>query len=169
VGAVSRPADLTRAATGAIGRPQAQPRGNLLLPLWPAEAAASLNALPERFQFHAVVGLIDPRDPIRGPIDRPQRQLSEVRQFTVVLRPEQPLPVVGHQRLLGFGALLEYLRVQECFRPFLVAARLPAGFPPVVSNRAPTSASGSDLSPARRSRIIRQKSSERASSRSSAS
>ncbi len=55
------------------------------------------------------------------------------------------------------------------FRAFRVVARLPAGLPLVMPNRASTSASGNDVPPTRRSRIIRQKSAELASARSSAS
>src|SRR5208337_4042853 len=57
----------------------------------------------------------------------------------------------------------------ECFRVFFAAARLPVGFERVIPKRTSTSASENDVPLARRCRIMRQKSTELASRKSSES
>ncbi len=91
-----------RATTGTKGRLQAQSFGDLLLPLWLAERAASLHALAERLQFLVVVRLIDPLDPIRGPIDRPRRQQGPVLRGAVTLSPQtRPSPFLRSKNELS--------------------------------------------------------------------
>lgn len=107
-----------RATTGTKGRLQAQSFGDLLLPLWLAERAASLHALAERLQFLVVVRLIDPLDPIRGPIDRPRRQQGPVLRGAVTLSPQtRPSPFLrSKNELSALRIALRGIRGQALFR-----------------------------------------------------
>jgi len=118
-----------------------------------------------------------PKQPVRA--ERKEEDLNEESQTSHELF--QPLPLLRGEVSIRAQAAHDDERVcfligallgrgdHGCFRAFFATARLPADFPRVIPNRSSTSASENDVPLARRCRIMRQKSTELASRKSSGS